>query len=526
MESPLHRRRVITSHSECACNAASVAGKFFPSNISKLVHQRWLILLYMNLLATAFVPCTSKCHVPFSKFGFQRRSYELRNYFSNETSPSLSQSSPLTILGLASLTESRRGLLVLATVPLAWGTFEPVVRLVYQIQPRIPGLLFGTMYYFVAAGTLLSLAVRDSTRHNLSIENTTVGDEHIKVKHFLSDLQSILLQWPLKGGVELGTYLFIGNALQMLALETVSADRAAFLLQLTTIFVPLLQQTGFYVSATVTQTQTLQLSAKTAQTFSDTARHAKHSVVSVRTWFACMVALVGVGVMSLNKGNQVADFQDIAMRDLKLTSLCAPHFANDHETLQCAVLQWSSGDSLVVAAALLYTFHCLRLEDIAQHTSALKLATCKAITEFFWSAAAVSGFIAFNYVDKEHQFSSDSTSFVEKTAMQIASFVKSFPDLFALYPPSVWMSAIAAVLWTGWITVAYTIYAQSYGQSRINPITANLIYTCQPIWTAILAWLLLHEGLSVLGFFGGALIGMAVLLVVTEEPVNAVEEYR
>lgn len=75
--------------------------------------------------------------------------------------------------------------------------------------------------------------------------------------------------------------------------------------------------------------------------------------------------------------------------------------------------------------------------------------------------------------------------------------------------------ALAVILWTGMIGVAYTISAQTYGQSQVRPATANLIYTIQPICTALFAWALLGETLGPAGYLGGGLIGMAVLLVVT-----------
>ena len=82
------------------------------------------------------------------------------------------------------------------------------------------------------------------------------------------------------------------------------------------------------------------------------------------------------------------------------------------------------------------------------------------------------------------------------------------------------LPALGAVMWTGWVTCAYTIYAQSFGQSRVNPTDANLIYTIQPIFTAIFAWGLLGETLGPAGYLGGALIGTAVYLVaVSEESV-------
>jgi drug/metabolite transporter (DMT)-like permease len=65
--------------------------------------------------------------------------------------------------------------------------------------------------------------------------------------------------------------------------------------------------------------------------------------------------------------------------------------------------------------------------------------------------------------------------------------------------------------------VAYTIYAQSFGQSRVPPATANLIYTIQPFFTALVAFLVLGETLGPAGYVGGSLIGAAVLLVIQDE---------
>ena len=57
--------------------------------------------------------------------------------------------------------DRNRGILVLMTVPLAWGTFEPVVRYVYAIEPPIPGLVFAPCYYLVAATALSLLSLVD-----------------------------------------------------------------------------------------------------------------------------------------------------------------------------------------------------------------------------------------------------------------------------------------------------------------------------------------------------------------------------
>ena len=125
--------------------------------------------------------------------------------------------------------ERNLGILVLCSVPLAWGTFEPAVRYVYTIKPAVPGFVFSVGYYMVAAVALFSLASLSMARQEL--------DQSKKYSNATADTSSSL---PVLGGIELGTYLFLGNGLQVLGLKTVPSDRAAFLLQLTTVSVFLL----------------------------------------------------------------------------------------------------------------------------------------------------------------------------------------------------------------------------------------------------------------------------------------------
>ena len=117
-----------------------------------------------------------------------------------------------------------RGILVLMTVPLAWGTFEPVVRFVYQID--FPGLVFSPCYYFVAAVALSTLSFITSLSKSPPT-NTLLVEESAKTASFVP-----LSVW---GGMELGFYLFLGNSLQVLGLKTLNSDRVAFLIQLTTV---------------------------------------------------------------------------------------------------------------------------------------------------------------------------------------------------------------------------------------------------------------------------------------------------
>lgn len=62
------------------------------------------------------------------------------------------------------------------------------------------------------------------------------------------------------------------------------------------------------------------------------------------------------------------------------------------------------------------------------------------------------------------------------------------------------------------MTCAYTIWAQSFGQKVVRPAQANLVYTTQPIFSAVFAAALLSETLSRQGYLGGAIIGAALLI--------------
>ncbi|CAN0596829.1 unnamed protein product, partial [Ectocarpus sp. 12 AP-2014] len=52
----------------------------------------------------------------------------------------------------------RSGLLVLATVPLVWGTYAPSVKYLYQMGESPPGLLFNFACYVVSVLTFAAVA--------------------------------------------------------------------------------------------------------------------------------------------------------------------------------------------------------------------------------------------------------------------------------------------------------------------------------------------------------------------------------
>lgn len=60
----------------------------------------------------------------------------------------------------------RRGLLLLATVPLVWGTYGPSVKYLYQMGESTPALLFNFGCYLVSAASLATVAWFNDARRS------------------------------------------------------------------------------------------------------------------------------------------------------------------------------------------------------------------------------------------------------------------------------------------------------------------------------------------------------------------------
>eukprot|EP00536_Pseudo-nitzschia_multiseries_P010737 jgi/Psemu1/203994/e_gw1.337.42.1 len=379
------------------------------------------------------------------------------------------------------------GTLVLLTVPLSWGTYVPVVRYLYAIQPPVPGFVFSACYYSLAALTtsLLARRVFQPPTQTTLIPSSSDGDEELPGMHD-SSKQSTILTLS-KGGIELGSYLFFANCLQVIGLQTVESDRAGFLVQLTTVMVPICE--GLFAGNIL--------------------------LIPARTWGACVMAFLGLCIMGLD-GKQ-ADLID------------AWSSGNPLDTLAVASNSLSQGDCLILGAAILYTLHVVRLGTYARQTTPMKLAASKATTESILSFALVFLLVGLSIVQDSYHPLGDNTAkegligFSIDTGHEITSFFSSFSSGISdgSISTSVLLPAFGSILWTGWITCAYTIWAQSFGQSKVSPTSANLIYTFQPIFTALFAYVLLGEKMGSVGFLGGALIASAVYIVASNDGENA-----
>jgi drug/metabolite transporter (DMT)-like permease len=383
--------------------------------------------------------------------------------------------------------DSLVGVAVLLTVPLAWGTYTPVVKYLYGLNPPVPGLVFSALYYTVAA-----VSLRVALHYSRSIDGPVQEPRSSGRAADLTFKNNDSLPW--RGGLELGLYLFVANVAQLIGLSTVPADRAGFLVQLTTVLVPILQ----------------------TMTLRETGRGA----VSATTWTACLVAWMGVVII-----HQDNDFDSSGDSWTQFWT-AATTASSEWSPWAMVTSSWMgegggiSGDAWILAAALIYSLHVVRLERYAQESTALTLATAKATVEAVLSVALVGALVLVGSRSSASLPATDIMSLASSTGQEILQFLSFWTNTAnsGSLPVSTWGPVVGAVVWTGWITCAYTIYAQSFGQSRVRPTDANLIYSLQPLCTALFAYGLLGETLGPAGLVGGALIATAVTMVATHTP--------
>lgn len=387
------------------------------------------------------------------------------------------------------LSEKNMGFLALFSVPVVWGTYVPVVRVLYESDPPVPGVLFSAAYFAVASLSTLALLIvfpnldRDDSSHGqaahrdaLALEQEQSLDDSALSTYPQKDFWSKLntLHLPI-GGIEIGTYLFLGATMQVMGLKTIPADRAGFLVQLSTIFVPLVEG----------------------------VMKGNPSAISMRTWGACGLALAGIGIMSLDLDHQATS-----------------------ESLEGAIqastqmASFSNGDFLTVGAALMYTMSIIRLSKFSQESSPLRITASKATVEMILAASLVAA--AVWSVTTTGAVDATSTnaimSFVHDSGNEIVQFSEAVRERWAdgTLPLESIFKVGAATLYTGWVATAFLVFAQSYGQQRVKATDANLIYSLQPLFTSFFAFLMLGEVMAPIGYVGGSFIGGAVFMVASK----------
>ena len=136
------------------------------------------------------------------------------------------------------------------------------------------------------------------------------------------------------------------------------------------------------------------------------------------------------------------------------------------------------GDLWTLGTAGSYALYIIRIENYARKFNALSLAAAQ-----MWSAVVFS--LLWVSTDKSHWVINLQT-------------LSNLP----------W----SALLYLGLVVTTGTICIQTWGQARVKSTQAAVIYTLEPVWGLVFAYLILGEVLGWRGWFGAAMIVTATLI--------------
>jgi drug/metabolite transporter (DMT)-like permease len=105
------------------------------------------------------------------------------------------------------------------------------------------------------------------------------------------------------------------------------------------------------------------------------------------------------------------------------------------------------------------------------------------------------------------------------TATQVWGLV-GFAVIWVLISHPLWLNPLVfvpqlswqSVLYLGIVGTALTVWMQTWGQRLVSAPVAAIIYTQEPIWASVFAYLILSEVLGMRGVVGACLIVAAVLV--------------
>lgn len=196
---------------------------------------------------------------------------------------------------------------LLYSVPFFWGSFGPSVRLLFAQQPHQDPAVFNTERLLLSTLVYVPVLFAELQAFVTSRNKQTPSQQTDTPFAFFP------------AGVELGVYVFLANVAQVIGLQQTSASRAAFLVQLQTVIVPVLS--GIFGI----------------------------DKISPKTWISSFIAVAGVALLSSDKG---------------------------HGTISSL-----GGDFLEILSALFFSTYIIRLSNFCNRLPANPLVATKIATQ-------------------------------------------------------------------------------------------------------------------------------------------------
>lgn len=272
-------------------------------------------------------------------------------------------------------------------------------------------------------------------------------------------LPRLLAQYP---GLELGCWNFLGSAGAVVGLSTLPATKAAFLAQLTSLWVPVLAYLG-------------------------------GDRVAAAAWAGCALSALGGALVGLDQlpPGAVVDAAAVATdASGGVASIAAGSggIAAGSEPEAAAQL---AGVAFTLLACLFYALTTVRVGRYSSAFGTVEVARWASVAyaclSFVWLLLDSSG---------------------EQGAVQRVIELLSRPG------------CAAALLWAGTMPGALATVMQTFGQSRVSAPVAQVIFSSTPLWSSLMAALLPGgegELLGRTGVMGAAVIASAALLAAAAE---------
>lgn len=324
------------------------------------------------------------------------------------------------------------GRLLLLIVASLYGSLNVLLRFVYDV-PDIPptaAALSATRGWMAFLCFLPPLYLNQKSAKQQLVETAAADPKKGKGEGFAL----------FRSGFELAMWGFLAQGLLNVGLVSTGSARASFLTQTSVLFTPL-------ISTSI----------------------GKQSV-SKNVWLGCVVALVGLVVLTMGAGAATAGASTFA-------------------------LSFSRGDLFVLGGALSWSMYLFRISSLGPKHPDLILQGVKTglmavIYSIWWMASAAMN------------------------APMGGGFLSLLKLPFSSIPS--WMTSSSVV----WITLFLSAIGpgmvadvlQQKGQKDVSPSEANILLSAEPVFATIFAVLLLGEKSSLMEMVGGALILIAALV--------------
>jgi len=351
----------------------------------------------------------------------------------------------------------------LLVVSILWGSYTPALKAIFN-SPGAPSPLLIAASRGVLQALLLGTAVAIGTSigaTNLSKDKSLDGEESVEATRRLlseSPPPSPTTSAPMwlglppivAGAIEIGMYNTAGTLLQTWGLSLSSATRAAFLVQATALWTPIL-----------------------AAAFG--------MAPSPLLWVSSFIALISTLLVTFD---QIDGFS--------IASVASGSFNFKNFFAGASI-----GDAATLGAALAYSLSTVRIPIYAARVDPLKLAFGKSIAlSITTSAALLIGVLSSGGADGNGEALFSTAS--------LASFWPGCCDQKLVF---------YLIAWSAVGPGALSAYLHVKGQSLVGPTDAQVVFSAVPLWSAVIAAIFLPgETVGPLAWVGGGGLLLAGLV--------------